>query len=194
MGRDKAWLELGGRPLLVHVVSILAERCRPIVIVAQPRQELPQITREGVERVDDPPAQGPDVGGPLVGVVAGLERLAERGAERAYLGSCDAVALSISHVAFMLDTLAQAPELVGLVPRDLDGRVHPLASAVVVDAMLARAKAQLSRGDLRLQALFRGPQLRSIPAAQLPDPEVLAPCNTPEQWRALTRRLQRRRG
>jgi molybdopterin-guanine dinucleotide biosynthesis protein A len=93
-------------------------------------------------------------------------------------------------VAFMLNALRSAPSMVALVPCDVDGRAHPLASAVVVDAMLTRAKAQLSRQDLRLQALFRGPQIGRIPAARLPDVDALAPCNTPEQLAALSLRAQ----
>jgi molybdopterin-guanine dinucleotide biosynthesis protein A len=186
MGRDKAWLDLEGRPLLVHVISIVAERCRPIVVAARPGQELPKIDHPRVERIDDDLADG----GPLVGIIRGLSRLAERGIERAYLGSCDAAAITTTHVAFMLDTLREDPRKVAAVPCDHDGRAHPLASAVVVDAMLARAKSQLSRQDLRLQELFQGPQIGRLPAARLPDPDVLAPCNTPEQWAALTLRLR----
>jgi molybdopterin-guanine dinucleotide biosynthesis protein A len=185
MGRDKAWLDLDGRPLLVHVVSIVAERCRPIVIAARPGQELPRIDHSSVERVDDEIADG----GPLVGLVGALARLAERGVERAYIGSCDAAAITTAHVAFMLDALRGDPTKVAMVPCDHDGLAHPLASAVVVDAMLARAKSQLSRQELRLQELFQYPQVGRVAAARLPDEGVLAPCNTPEQWRALTLRL-----
>jgi molybdopterin-guanine dinucleotide biosynthesis protein A len=181
MGRDKAWLEFGGRPLLVHVLAIVAERCRPIIVAARAGQELPPLEHHAVERVDDAMADG----GPLVGLLAGLARLSERGVERAYVGSCDAAAITTGHVDFMLAELRRAPTMVALVPCDIDGRAHPLASAVVVDAMLTRAKSQLSRQDLRLQALFQGPQIGRIPAAKLPDPDVLAPCNTPEQLAAL---------
>jgi molybdopterin-guanine dinucleotide biosynthesis protein A len=181
MGRDKAWLEFGGRPLLVHVVAIVAECCRPIVVAARVGQALPPLEHRAVERIDD----ALDDGGPLVGIIAGLTRLSERGVERAYIGSCDAAGITTAHVRFMLSALRSAPTMVAWVPCDVDGRAHPLASAVIVDAMLARATAQLSRQDLRLQALFQGPQIGRIPAAQLPDPHVLAPCNTPEQLEAL---------
>jgi molybdopterin-guanine dinucleotide biosynthesis protein A len=181
MGRDKAWLEFGGRPLLVHVLAIVAERCRPIVVAARAGQSLPPLEHSAVERIDDAIA----VGGPLVGIISGLTKLSELGVEHAYLNSCDAAGITTAHVGFMLDSLRSAPTMVALVPCDVDGLAHPLASAVVVDAMLTRATVQLSRQDLRLQALFRGPQIGRIAAAQLPDPDVLAPCNTPEQLAAL---------
>ncbi len=185
MGRDKAWLDFGGRPLLVHVLAQVAERCRPIVVAARAGQDLPPLEHRAVERVDD---VIPD-GGPLVGLIAGLAYLSERGVERAYVGSCDAAALTTAHIAFMLAALQMAPTMAALVPCDVDGRANPLASAVVVDAMLTRARSQLSRQDLRLQVLFQGPQIGHIPAAKLPDPDVLAPCNTPDQWQALRLRL-----
>jgi molybdopterin-guanine dinucleotide biosynthesis protein A len=187
MGSDKAWLDLDGRPLLEVVVSTLARCCAPIVIAARQGQRLPALDGFAVERVDDPVADG----GPLVGVVAGLERLAARGIERAYLGSCDAASVSVRHVEFMLAQLGAAlqidPDVRAVVPCDPDGRVHPLASAVAVPAMLAHAKAELARGQLRLQRVFGGGQLRTVAAAALPDPRVLLPCNTPAQWRALSR-------
>lgn len=187
MGSDKAWLDFDGRPLLEIVVSVLARCCEPIVLAARPGQQLPELADYPFERVDDPV---PD-GGPLVGVVAGLERLSARGVARAYLGSCDAAAVSARHVRFMLAQLEIELRtnlgVCAVVPRELDGRVHPLASAVVVDAMLAHAKAELARGQRRLQRVFVGARLGSIAVAALPDPSVLLPCNTPAQWQAIKR-------
>ena len=123
--------------------------------------------------------------------MAGKNPIAARGLQRAYLGSCDAAAVSARHVGFMLERLnaeLQAdPGVCGVVPREADGRVHPLASAVAVDAMLAHAKAELARGQLRLQRVFDGPRLCSIAVTALPDPSVLLPCNTPAQWQAIKR-------
>jgi molybdenum cofactor guanylyltransferase len=187
MGTDKAWLELDGRPLLEVVVAALRPCCAVIVIAARPGQQLPVFADDAVERVDDPV----DGCGPLVGVVAGLERLAARGVDRAYIGSCDAAAVSAAHVEFMLAQLGaqlQAnPRVRAVAPRGDDGQLHPLASAVVVDAMLAHAAAELARGQLRLRSVFEGPELGSIAVASLPDPNVLLPCNTPAQWQAIER-------
>lgn len=183
MGRDKAWLEIEGRPLLAWVIEILARRCGPIVISARPGQSLPDIA--GVERVDDPVADA----GPLVGVHAACERLEARGVNRAYLSSCDAAALSESHVEFMLGRLR--PPAIAAVPIDLESRRHPLASAIEVAAIRARCWAQLEAGDHRLQSLLSGPEVIAVPIAELPDPAVLAPCNTPEEWAASLTRMRR---
>jgi molybdenum cofactor guanylyltransferase len=193
MGRDKAWLELDGRPLLARVIELLARRCSPIVISTRPGQRLPEFDElEPWEvepwRVEDPE---PDAG-PLVGLQAALERLAAHGVARAYLGSCDAAGLSERHVDFMLERLQADPTAIAAVPIDDERRRHPLAAAIDVAGLLERATAQLAAGQHRLQALFDGPDIIDVPIAELPDPEALAPCNTPQEWAALlTRRAGR---
>ena len=184
MGRDKAWLELEGRPLLARVIELLARRCSPIVVSCRPGQALPELV--GVEpwRVDDP---APDAG-PLVGLHAALERLAAAGVTQAYLSGCDAAMLSERHVDFMLERLRATHDAIAAVPVESDGRRHPLASALDVAELLARVQAQLTAGEARLQALFTGPRVVEIAIAELPDPEVLAPCNTPQEWAELLTR------
>lgn len=189
MGRDKAWLELDGQPLLARVIELLARSCSPIVVSCRPAQVLPEIA--GVEpwRVEDPTADA----GPLVGLHAALARLLAHGTSRAYLSGCDAIGLSERHVAFMLEQLRAEPGAIAAVPVERDGRRHPLASALNVEAMHARATAQLAAGEHRLQALFTGPRVVEVAVAELPDPEVLAPCNTPQQWAEAITRLAARR-
>jgi molybdopterin-guanine dinucleotide biosynthesis protein A len=187
MGRDKAWLELDGQPLLARVIELLAGRCAPIVVSARPGQALPELL--GVERVDDPT---PDAG-PLVGLHAALELLLARGVARAYLSGCDAAGLSERHVDFMLERLRAGHAAIAAVPVDGDGRRHPLAAALDVAELHARAAAQLAAGDARLQSLFTGPRVLEVQVGELPDPEVLAPCNTPQEWaQLLTRQAGRR--
>jgi molybdopterin-guanine dinucleotide biosynthesis protein A len=187
MGRDKAWLELDGRPLLARVIELLGRRCSPIVVSTRPGRALPELV--GIEpwRVDDPT---PDAG-PLVGLHAALERLRAAGIETAYLSSCDAAGLSERHVEFMLERLRSSAGAIAAVPVESDGRRHPLAAAIAVEPMHARASAQLAAGASRLQTLFDDPRVVEVPITELPDPEVLAPCNTPQQWAALLSMTQR---
>jgi molybdenum cofactor guanylyltransferase len=188
MGRDKSWLPLDGRPLLAHVIELLGRRCAPIVVSARAGQELPVVAAP-LLRVDDPVVDA----GPLIGLRAALGLLDARGVARAYLSSCDAAGLSEAHVSFMLEQLGQLDGAVAAVACDPDGRRHPLAAALAVPAMLARVEARIAANDHRLQALFGGADVLAIASAQLPDPEVLAPCNTPQEWQALlTRRAARR--
>ena len=183
MGRDKASLELGGRSLLARVLDCLGTCCAPLVVSARAGQVLPALERAYL-RVDDPVAGA----GPLVGLVAGLGRLAELGVAEAYVGACDAAALSEAHVEFMLARL-QAGTGAAAVPREPAGFVHPLAAAVRVRPMLERARAALDADQRRLQQLFRAPGIDQVGVGELPDTGVLAPCNTPEQLRELSSRL-----
>lgn len=61
MGRDKAFLELGGRPLIAHVLDRMGEVCEEVLIVAN---DVPRYASLGVRVV-------PDVF-PGVGVLGGL--------------------------------------------------------------------------------------------------------------------------
>src|SRR5690606_39466202 len=102
---------------------------------------------------------------------AALERREAGGVARAYLGSCDAAGLSERHVAFMLERLSRrsrAPttsavepwsSIIAAVPIDEHGRRHPLAAAVAVAGLRARAAEQLAAGRHRLQELFVGPDV-----------------------------------
>lgn len=189
MGRDKAWLELDGRPLIAWVIELLARRCSPIVASCRPGQPLPEVAGvEALWRVDDPT---PDAG-PLIGLHAALARLRAHGVTQAYLSSCDAAGLSERHIELMLERLRAEPSAIAAVPVEEDGRRHPLAAALDVFPMHARATALLAAGEARLQTLLTGPGVVEIPVAELPNPEVLAPCNTPQEWAALlTRRAAR---
>ncbi len=182
MGRSKAWLKRGDRPLLIHVLQVLTPY-RPFVVVAGAQGRcLPSLPND-VGRVDDPP-HATD-GGPIVGLVAGLKRLSELGVDRAYLTSCDAAYLTFEHAQRMLEGLSDKPHVDALMPvSQVGGRScrHALASAVRVEPLLGRLNTFFDGGGRRLQAAFEGLELQEIRAEELCDPRVLLPCNTPEQW------------
>lgn len=70
MGRPKAWLPFGGEFLLQRITRIAAEACSPIVVVAAPDQELPNLP-DHVLITRDPVSHR----GPLQGIAAGLAAL-----------------------------------------------------------------------------------------------------------------------
>lgn len=197
MGRDKAWLELDGRPLLTRVIAVVAERCELVVVSAAPGQRLPGApagVEDRVLRVDDPVAGA----GPLVGIAEGLAAIvARRGEdESVYLGSCDAATLDAEHLRFMFAAIVEAADEASwaVVPVDDEGRRHPLAAVVRAGPALARARAMLAADRQRLQRFLAGPGVEAMPAARLPEPAVLEPCNDPEQWARLLDRLKARAG
>src|SRR5689334_21043921 len=70
MGVPKAWLAFGPERLLQRVVRLVGTVARPIVVVAAPGQELPELPAD-VSIVRDPIAGR----GPLQGLAAGLAAL-----------------------------------------------------------------------------------------------------------------------
>jgi molybdopterin-guanine dinucleotide biosynthesis protein A len=67
-GASKAMLELDGRPLAVHVATVLAEVSDPVAIVCKQDTAVPEIV--GVERWDEPA----EPRHPLTGIVHALEQ------------------------------------------------------------------------------------------------------------------------
>ena len=203
MGAPKAWLDWGGRPLLLHVLEQVRRACGgPLIVVGAAGQSLPPLP-EGVTRVDDPPEE--DRGGPLIGLLAGLRALHNMTTKTsstepeslAYLGACDSVELDAAHVGFMLAALEREPALSAVVPRDppdVRGRrfLHPLASAVRVAPALRTIEAIVDEGGRRPLFLFERLTTRYLDAQALPNPDVLRTCNTPEELaRARARALAR---
>ncbi len=203
MGAPKAWIDWGGRPLLLRVLEQVRRVCGgPLIVVGAAGQSLPPLPAD-VARVDDPPEE--DRSGPLIGILAGLRAVDNmnkktdppKTASLAYLGACDSVELDAAHVRFMLAALERDPALAAAVPRDppdARGRrfLHPLASAVRVAPALRAAEAIAGEGGRRPLFLFERLATRYIDADALPDPDVLRTCNTPEELtRARARALAR---
>lgn len=69
MGRDKAWIDLGGRPMVVVVTERLAQVCGDVVVVAK---DPAPFLAAGLDAVGD----GSDDDGPLVGIAAALRAAA----------------------------------------------------------------------------------------------------------------------
>ncbi|MCB9568734.1 MAG: NTP transferase domain-containing protein [Myxococcales bacterium] len=187
MGRPKAWLEWRGRPLLAHLAAIFADAgAGTIVVVGAPGQELPPLPSSAI-RVDDPPGER---GGPLVGLLVGLEAAARAGADAAFLAACDGVFLSRAHLDFLRAELEGEGGLEAVIPIDAargpGGRrfAHPLASLVRVAPALRAARALIAGGQRRPIALFDALETRWIPSDALPDPRALRTCNTPDEYAA----------
>lgn len=182
MGTAKEWLDAGGVPLLSRVIASVSEACSVVVVCPRSGQALPPLP-VGVRRVDDPP--GLAGGGPLVGVATGLAALGDEGL--VFCGSVDAPLVTTGHATYVLDLLEARPEAQAVVPVSEDGRLHPLAGAVRLPAARAAAVRLVAAGERRLMALFEALSLARLPARDLPSPDVLLPCNSPEDWRRLRR-------
>jgi molybdopterin-guanine dinucleotide biosynthesis protein A len=183
MGQPKAWLPFGSERMLQLVVRILRAVVEPVVVVAAPGQEVPDLPSEVVIIRDEVEGKGP-----LGGLAAGLAALDGR-ADAAYLSSCDVPFLKAEFVARVLsflspDSRLPTPEIV--VPR-IDGYFHPLAAAYRL-SVLQHVHELLAADRLRPAFLFERVTTRIIEPHELADVDPsfrsLRNLNTPEEYAA----------
>ena len=117
MGKPKVWLPCGREFLLQRMVRLVGEVVSPVVVAARRGQSLPSLPAD-VEVVYDVVENA----GPLAGIAAGLEALADR-CEAAFVCSCDHPLLRPGFVRRLIQRLGDAAGVV----LEHDGRVHPLA-------------------------------------------------------------------
>jgi molybdenum cofactor guanylyltransferase len=153
MGSAKAALPWHGSTLLRRVTGIVA-RCvaGPVVVVRAPGQELPGLN-PGVEVVQD--AQ--EHRGPLEGLAAGLEAIADR-ADVVYVSSTD---LPLLHPAFVQHVVASLDGGADVVLPEVDGYRQPLAAAYRTD-LLATVQELVAADRLRPAFLFERCRVRHL--------------------------------
>jgi len=190
MGTPKAALEWHGSTLLYRTTAVLARTLTgPVVVVAAPEQELPELPR-GVHVVEDP-VEGL---GPMQGIAAGLRAVADR-APTAFVCSTD---MPFLHPAFLRQVLrgfdAGEIDLVLPVAR---GFRQPLAAGYRC-ALAALMEGLAADGTLRLGTLYTRCRVEELGDAQLladPDLARLDPeldsvlnVNAPDDYVAARRR------
>lgn len=179
MGRPKAWLPVGEEVMLQRVVRILRTVVSPVVVVAAPGQELPELPGDVTVARDEIEGKGP-----LGGLSAGLAAIGDR-ADAVYLSACDVPFLTPAFVTAV--TSALTPDIDIVVP-DVGGYTHPLA-AVYRTSVAGEVATLLAANRLRLVFLFDAMRTRVLTAAELPDTASLRNLNAPEEYDAALREL-----
>lgn len=178
MGQPKAWLPFGEQTMLQRVVDVLREVVDPVVVVAAPDQQVPPVP-EGIVIVRD----AEEGLGPLAGVAAGLEALAET-ADAAYVSSCDVPLLSAAFVRAVIERLGDAEIAI---PCE-DEWHHPLA-AVYRTSLAVRCRDLIAGGQRRPLRLVQASRSNEFDIGELRavDPELrsLRNANTPEEYELL---------
>jgi len=179
MGRPKAWLPFGDELMLPRIVRILRGVVDPVVVVAAPGQDVPELSGE-VEIIRDE-IEGK---GPLGGLAAGLAAL-EGKADAAYLSSCDVPFLKPGFVAKVLSLLSS-----DIAVLHMGGYFHPLAGAYRL-SVLPHVRELLAAEQLRPVFLFDRVPTRVIDPHEFqavdPDLRSLQNLNTPEEYAAALR-------
>jgi molybdopterin-guanine dinucleotide biosynthesis protein A len=165
MGRPKAALEWHGSTLLYRTTALLSRTVGgPVLVVAAPWQDLPELPH-GVEVVADP-VEGQ---GPMRGLATGLAALGER-TEVAFVCSTDLPFLHPALVRRVLRGFAD-PEADVVLPI-ARGYRQPLAAGYRT-SLVGLVEKLLGEGDLRPGMLFRHCRVTQLDDdALLADPDL----------------------
>jgi len=175
MGLPKATLPFGPELMIVRVLRLLGEVVEPLVVVAAPRQELPDLAGDVIVTHD----KREDCG-PLEGLYAGLTAI-QRHADAAYVTSCDVPLLEQAFVRCMIDSLGEHEIAV-----PVDDKFHYPLSAVYRTTVLSKVKQLLDANRMRPLFLFDDVDTNRVPVESLrevdPDLRTLANLNRPEDY------------
>jgi molybdenum cofactor guanylyltransferase len=157
-GRNKLAEPVAGRPLLDHAILAVAAVAREVLVVVPPIGEAPRLPRSPDPAVPIAAIRDPEpFGGPLVAVLAGLERARE---PFALIVGGDMPKLSPDVLAAVLRVLdASDAEGVFLVFR---GRRQPLPVGLRVGAATAATRRLLADGVRSLQSLADALRIREL--------------------------------
>lgn len=153
MGRDKATLPHpdGTGTLVEHVISVLAERCEHVFVMAAPGQPLPtlqaRIVRDEVRGL-----------GPLPATGRGLHAAAAAGARYAFVSAVDMPYLTVELIDELV-RLAVATDAEVVLP--WDGRTHYLAAVYRTD-LAERVDALVASGARRMSDLIDASDAQQI--------------------------------
>jgi molybdopterin-guanine dinucleotide biosynthesis protein A len=139
MGRDKAWLEIGGRPMIEHVLAALLPVTPSVAVIANG----PEYSRLGLPVFRDTFAGI----GPLEAIRTSL---ANTRAPRVILAGCDLPFVTQELFTFLLGFKGDHQ---AIVPVGDDGKLEPLC-AVYSAGALGHVADLIKRGERKVSTLF----------------------------------------
>ena len=156
IGREKAWVELGGKSLLQHAVSNLEFLNSEIVIVKAPEGELPTVSAGVNLRVIQDSVGGK---GPLAGILSGLVN-----SKYSYnlIVACDMPLLNKDLVKYMISSVK---DYYAVVPR-LGKHLEPLQAVYSKDC-ISEIEKLLAQDRLKVEGLFSGVRTRFVESAEI---------------------------
>lgn len=159
-GRNKLAEPLDGKPLLAHAVTAVGSVAREVIVLLPPVGDPPPLPRSvGAGKIPVRIARDPEpFGGPLVALLAGLERTRE---PFALVVAGDMPGLSGAVLAALLRAL-DASEDVDAAVLAFRGRRQPLPAALRVGAATTAAQRLLGEGERSLHALLRALRTREL--------------------------------
>ncbi len=157
MGSPKAWLKFGDERLLQRVVRLAGTVAHPIVVVAAPGQELPELAPEVTVVRDSVAARGP-----LQGLAGGLAALPPS-VELAYATATDVPFLEPRWISRLAELIAGYDIAVP----HLDDRYQLLAALYRREFVLPAIERLLAENCLRLSTLVEFVRTRVVGEAEM---------------------------
>lgn len=173
LGREKAWIEMGGKSLLQIAVSNLEFAGSKIIIVKAPGMELPPVSAGADLTAVDDLAGGL---GPVMGILTGLTHSA---CHYNLVTACDMPLVERELVGYLIEQAAGYDAVVTV----RQGRTEPLL-AIYSKGCICELKAMLNEGITRIEPLFGRVRTRYIEPEEIerydPGYRSFFNLNTPE--------------
>jgi molybdenum cofactor guanylyltransferase len=181
MGRDKAWLELGGTPLIARVVAALRPVTEQVTIIAN---------RPEYARLDLPVVADSQPGiGPLEAIRTALANARQ---PRIVLVGCDLPFVTTQLFAYLLAAGGGAQ---AVVPLDEGGRLEPLCAVYSATALNAVSEL-IAKGERKVSRLFDHIPTRFVAFGEIGHLEgarlFFENLNSPADYKRAVERLTRR--
>ena len=152
-GQDKALLQLGTEPLILHVLNRVSSIVDEEIIVASTEKGRSQLQKVVAHKatvlVDEVKIQTP-----LVGAYTGFNHARN---EYSLLLSCDTPFVNAEIMQFLLETCVNRT---ASIPRWPQGHIEPLQAAYRTKSALTAAKSALDEGKLNMNSMIE--QMREV--------------------------------
>ncbi|MCP4788249.1 MAG: molybdenum cofactor guanylyltransferase [Fuerstiella sp.] len=190
MGEDKASVVLGAETLLQRCCRLISSLADPVVVVAAPTQELPELDNVIEVVRDDFPGEGP-LGGLLTGLRHVGKTVANEGCP-VWVASCDTPFVNAEVVETMVSELRNF-DVVAIRHGD---QINP-HSAVYRSGAAETVECVFSQGERRASAVFEHLSSKTVSSSVLreidPDLSFLWNVNTVEDLDRAKARLSEKR-
>jgi len=152
-GRDKALIELSGKPLIRHIYDRVATLVNNVFVVVSSQEQLKEYSGmfSSCARIV---LDELDVRSPLVGAITGFKSAASG---YSLLLPCDTPMISKKTLSLMLDL---APGYDAVVPRWPSGYIEPLQSVYKTKVAYTSAVDAFKKGELNLRSMIS--KLRNV--------------------------------
>ena len=172
MGTDKSFLEIGGRPMIAHILDVFSKLFERTIVVTNTPDRYRNYDVEVTSDVLD-------IRGPLTGIYSGLLKSAD---EYNFIAACDMPFLNPRLISYMREIAAGQD---AVVPQ-FNGFLEPL-HAVYRRGLLPIMEAQIRKHDRRIRGLFDHIQVRYVTEEEIvrfdPLKRSFRNLNTPKEYK-----------